>query len=256
MAVLGKNGDFVFNGSDFSGDGNQLGMSFAIEAIEVTTFGISWKKFIEGMIEATLTYSAFFNGAVQLTGTPTAPTAAAASGGAVSTGTHTWKVTYGNGYGETLAGTASNQLTIAGGTQTVNLTAVPTGPAGTTKRGIYRTKTGDTGSYFLVGYINDNTTTTFQDILADAALGGTSGTLIAPTVNTSGGNDFLLFNVIGAQTTGLAFAYYPEQNVTGKVKYSGSAIMRRYQLDTRPNAVVTLAAEFVVTDVVTRAIVV
>lgn len=141
MAVIGKNGVFKFNGNDYSGDGNQIGMSFAMEAIEVTVFGISWKKFIEGMIEATLTFSAFYDGAVGAT------------------------------------------------------------------------------------HIEDSTS-------------ASSG----------------IFGVIGAQTTGKAFEYYPEQNTTGKVKYSGLAIMRRYQLDTRPNAVVTVAAEFVVSDVVTRTI--
>ena len=65
-------------------------------------------------------------------GTPTA-------GGACTAGTHSYKVTFTSvGAGETTGGTTSNQITCVLTTgQTVPLSAIPTGPAGTTGRKIY-----------------------------------------------------------------------------------------------------------------------
>ena len=62
----------------------------------------------------------------------------------------------------------------------VSLTAIPTGPAGVTSRKIYRTVSGDTGDYKLVGSLGDNTTTTYTDNTADASLGAS-----APGTNTA-----------------------------------------------------------------------
>ena len=105
--------------------------------------------------------------------TPSAPTVAQGAAGNVNVGTHTWKVSFyrTSPTGETLAGTASAQLNVAGSASIVNLTSVPTGPAGTTARRVYRTVTGDTGNYLYVGVVSDNTTTTFADNVADASLG-------------------------------------------------------------------------------------
>lgn len=63
-------------------------------------------------------------------------------------------------------------VTIPDSTHTqVNLSAIPTGPSGTTSRKIYRTPlNGQTGSEQLVGTIANNTTTTFTDTLPDASM--------------------------------------------------------------------------------------
>src|SRR5947209_4991246 len=77
-------------------------------------------------------------------GTPTAPTAAlVAAAGLVDNGTHLWAATFVSALGETGIGAASNVLTtVTADHGQVNLTAIPTGPSGTTSRKIYRTKAG------------------------------------------------------------------------------------------------------------------
>ncbi len=98
-------------------------------------------------------------------GTPT-------SAGAVTPGTHSYKVTFVSPGAETGGGTTSNIITAVLTTgQTVPLSAIPLGPAGTTARKIYRTIAGNTGSHLLLATIADNTTTIYSDTLADASLG-------------------------------------------------------------------------------------
>lgn len=103
-----------------------------------------------------------------------APGVTAAAGGSVTVGTHQWVYSYilSNG-DETGPSPVSTTLNIAGGTQTVNLTGITAGPAGTTARKVYRTLAGGAGTavYFLVTTISDNTTTTFSDTVADGSLG-------------------------------------------------------------------------------------
>lgn len=103
--------------------------------------------------------------------TPAAPTAAAGAAGSVDVGAHSWVATFVVSGAEHRAGPKSNVVTIADSAKQVALSAVSTGPAGTTARKIYRTAAGDTGSHKLVGTISDNTTTTFTDNIADGALG-------------------------------------------------------------------------------------
>jgi hypothetical protein len=95
--------------------------------------------------------------------------------GNVDPGEHSWLVTFVTGAGETNGGTNSTPLDVIGGSppvgSIVNLTAVPLGPVGTTSRKIYRTVSGNTGQFLLVGTIPDNTTTNFADNVADASLG-------------------------------------------------------------------------------------
>jgi len=116
----------------------------------------------------------------------TAPTALTAgtptTGGSCTAGTHSYVVTFTSvGAGETTAGTASSIITCVLTTgQTVPLSTIPTGPAGTISRKIYRTVAGNTGSYLLLTTIADNTTTTFSDTIADASLGAA-----APVSNTT-----------------------------------------------------------------------
>lgn len=92
-------------------------------------------------------------------GTPT-------SGGSITSGTHSYIVTYViNGY-ETVGSVKSNVVDTTTD-KTVDLSSIPVGPTGTTARKIYRTNAGDTGNYYLITTINDNTTTTFSDTTAD-----------------------------------------------------------------------------------------
>ena len=96
---------------------------------------------------------------------PAAPTVGVAAGPGL-TGDYHYKISLVDADGETMAGTASALVQPAD--QVVALTNIPTGVAGTTARKIYRTAAGG-AIYKLVTTINDNTTTTYNDSLADGS---------------------------------------------------------------------------------------
>ncbi len=111
---------------------------------------------------------------------PGAATLALASGTSLGIGVYDYKVTYTSAIGESALG-ASASVTTTTGNQDVNLSAIPTGPAGVTGRNIYRTKVGGS-TYYLLHSIADNTTTTYSDTTADTSLSTT-----APAHPTMGG---------------------------------------------------------------------
>jgi hypothetical protein len=116
-------------------------------------------------------------------GTPTACTATlVVEAGLVTSGVHSYKITYINSAGESIGGTASNEVTTIEGTHgKVNLTSIPTGGSDCTSRKIYRVKAG--GSvYYLLATIADNTTTTYEDNIADGSLPTTT----VPEADTTG----------------------------------------------------------------------
>ncbi|MBI3338495.1 hypothetical protein HY003_04325, partial [Candidatus Saccharibacteria bacterium] len=118
--------------------------------------------------------------------TPTAPTVAVNATAGNLNGAYQYRVSYVTALGETETGAASAVVNPA--SQQVNLSAIPTSSdTSVTARKIYRTTAG--GSTFLmklVTTINDNTTTTYTDNIADGSLGVSES-----RVNTTGG---LLFN--------------------------------------------------------------
>lgn len=122
---------------------------------------------------------------------PVAPTVAVNATAGNLTGAYKYAVAFVTGYwkGAVGTGTLQTQGNTGGGAQSasvspsaqqVNLTAIPTGPAGTVARIIYRTKAGGSTFYQLT-QINDNTTTAYSDNIADASLVTTM-----PTTNTTG----------------------------------------------------------------------
>lgn len=115
---------------------------------------------------------------------PGAPTVGLAGAGAgnLSDGDYTYVVTLVNANGETHEGSESATVTVADHTSDgqIDLSSIPIGAAGTTARKIYRTEAGGS-AHKLVATINDNTTTSYRDNVADADLGAT-----APTENTTG----------------------------------------------------------------------
>lgn len=122
--------------------------------------------------------------------TPTSPTLALNSGTGMSVGLYSYAVTFVEGNGETIPGTAANITTTTGNT-VVALTAIPTGPTGTTARRIYRSKVGTTTPLFLVTTLSNNTATTYTDSTADASLGAQ-----APSHDSFGGS-LLIYNQSG-----------------------------------------------------------
>jgi len=107
----------------------------------------------------------------------TAPTACTATlvltgTGNVDNGTHSYKVTYVNAFGETQLGAVSNTVTVDATHKQVALSAIPVSTSGSvTARKIYRTKAGGT-NYYLLTTINNNSGTTYTDNTADANLTG------------------------------------------------------------------------------------
>lgn len=77
----------------------------------------------------------------------------------------------------------------------VTVTFIPTGPTGTIARRVWRTKAGGS-SYFLIGALADNATTSVLDATPDAAL-----TVNAPITATAGGEQFLIGVPIGPSGT-------------------------------------------------------
>lgn len=102
----------------------------------------------------------------------TAALASPAAAGNVTNGAHKYKVTFVNATGETTPSSESNEITVTdnGVNGQIALTGIPTGEVGVTARKVYRTEAA--GSTFkLLTTINDNTTTTFTDNVADGSLG-------------------------------------------------------------------------------------
>jgi hypothetical protein len=92
------------------------------------------------------------------------------SGGSVNAGTHSYKITF-VGISETAGSGKSNVITTTATYGNVILQAIPIGPIGTISRKIYRTVAGDTGAWKLLATIADNTTTVYNDSIADSSLG-------------------------------------------------------------------------------------
>lgn len=102
--------------------------------------------------------------------TLTAPTLALTTGSALGIGNYTYGISFQNGLnGETKPGPTATLATTSGN-QAINLSSIPTGPAGTTARRVYRSKVGTSSPLFLVTTIADNSTTTYADTTADASL--------------------------------------------------------------------------------------
>lgn len=98
---------------------------------------------------------------------PAAPTVAVGSSPGL-TGDYRYKITFVDTDGETLSSSASALVQPAN--QSVDLSNIPIGEDGTTARKIYRTAAGG-AVYKLVTTISDNTTTTYNDTVADGSLG-------------------------------------------------------------------------------------
>lgn len=116
---------------------------------------------------------------------PPASSVVASDGGSGNlNGTYTWRTTFVNQDGETESSVASNTISLT--SRSANLSNIPTSadPSVTARR-IYRTVGTETASEMgkLVGTINNNTSTTFNDNVPDAGLGAR-----APWINTTGGN--------------------------------------------------------------------
>lgn len=99
-----------------------------------------------------------------------APTLALAAGTALGIGAYLYSITAVLADGGESGVFNQAPITTTSGNQVVSLTAIPTGPTGTVKRNIYRSKVGGSVLYY-VATVGDNVTTTYTDATADASLG-------------------------------------------------------------------------------------
>jgi hypothetical protein len=110
-----------------------------------------------------------------------APALASNSTGALSAGTYVYKTTYVNSaLVEGDVGLESNSFAVSAGGGQINVSSIPTGALsyGVARRKLYRSYySGATWSTFaLVTTINDNSTTTYTDNIANSALGADAPT--------------------------------------------------------------------------------
>lgn len=92
---------------------------------------------------------------------------AVGSGGSLGAGNYYYAITIGgDAY---VCGAVSNTLTAVAG-DSVTLTNIPLGPAGTSDRKVYRTAVGGS-ALLLLATISNNTATTYTDTIADGSLG-------------------------------------------------------------------------------------
>jgi hypothetical protein len=138
---------------------------------------------------------------------PGAATLAAGSTGSPN-GAYRTVVTFLSALGETSAGTEAD-ITVS--SKQINWSNLPIGPAGTIGRRLYRTVAGGAaGTEKLVTTINDNSTTSFTDNVADGSLGAT-----VPSVNTSGlPTGPLIWSVVNYNAAGTASPTSMQASIT------------------------------------------
>ena len=126
---------------------------------------------------------------------PTTYPACALAGvaGNVTVGEHKYLVVFVTALGQTsFTGTSPNAVTTVAGNQQVNLTDIPVSTnSNVTARKIYRTKIAGVPLFYLLTTINDNTTTTYTDNIADGSLSATDVINYFYSENTTSG---ILYN--------------------------------------------------------------
>lgn len=159
---------------------------------------------------------------------PTTLTAVAgtASGNLDVSATYGYKVTYVTNYGETIPGSATVANTNTTGS--MNLSLIPVSSNLNVKqRNIYRTAGGGS-TYLLLTALNDNSTTTFIDTIADGSLGAA-----APVINTAGSRTFVAGSFKINQPTILS-------SETGITAGAGGTSAAAYQLSNEINFLTTV----------------
>jgi uncharacterized phage protein gp47/JayE len=123
-------------------------------------------------------YETTIDGTLPDPGVPDAPTVAVGAATGL-TGAYEYGVSFVTASGETLVSPDLAPISVTN--QKVDISAIPIGGPGVTKRRIYRDKNG-AGNFRLVTEIADNTTTTFTDDIADATVDANPA---APTIDTA-----------------------------------------------------------------------
>lgn len=159
-----------------------------------------------------------FNGASFTPLTPPGAAVAAPTGIGNLNGTYQYKLTFVTANGETTGGTTFSATT--SGSQQMSIAFIPTGPAGTTARKIYRTAAGGAdGTQKLVTTINDNTTISYTDNIADGSLG-----VALPGSNTATTNTNQLNVTFSTITGATSYRIYRGTAPGGENTYQTTAV--------------------------------
>jgi hypothetical protein len=152
-------------------------------------------------------------------GVASAPTVAVNTTAGNLNGTYLYKITFlVQGLGESSGGVTSSAVTVSN--QQVNLSNIPLGVQGCTQRNVYRTAAGGAdGSQKLVATINDNTTTSYTDNIADSALG-----VAYPTVNSTTNGMLYIFT----ELSGGGFTNVPNVWKNNTVLGAGASVSSFY----------------------------
>ena len=103
---------------------------------------------------------------------PNNVTLAQAASGSVANGTYKYVFTYVDRFGnESGPSVETATVTVTSGPKKIQITNLPLGPSHISSRNIYRINDGVTVSYQFVAQVSDNTTTSYDDQLANATLG-------------------------------------------------------------------------------------
>lgn len=125
----------------------------------------------------------------------TGPTAAlvATGTGNVDAGQHVYAANFVTSSAKHTLTFGSSSVTTDGSHKQVSLSGIPvSSSAAVIRRDIYRSKAGTTTPLYYLASINDNTTTTYTDNIADSSLGP-----IAPTTNTTTGSIYITDSLEG-----------------------------------------------------------
>ena len=146
----------------------------------------------------------------------TGVTTTATNGGSVNDGTHVYYFSYVTATGETSVLAQTGNVTTAAPNNTVHIASIPlSSDYRVTGRKIYRSTTGTAGNAYLVNTINDNTSTTYDDTLADSGLGATDnygrGNSTAKLITINGASLMQVDSGGGGNTT---FGYQAYQNLS------------------------------------------
>lgn len=157
------------------------------------------------------------------------------SGSSLTAGVYKYTVTYvvgtTNPLGETLPSAEQTVTCISG--HSISITSIPTGPAGTLYRNIYRTQSsGSTGTEKFVHQLADNTTTSYTDNNSDSSINGNAA---QPTVDTSGS---IRFNMTAEFASDSTVPSSSSQNILLQIQYqyTGSAPSLSYYYNDNGNS--------------------
>jgi uncharacterized phage protein gp47/JayE len=154
-------------------------------------------------------------------GVPTAPTLADGGVGVMIAGSYEYGISFVTAEGETELGTISAPI-VQVINKKVNLTAIPVGGPGTTRRRIYRQR--DLGGFKFVAEIADNATVIYTDNIAEGGLGAAplvTSTAERVSMTAASEDSGEIYNVLANTITTLTNVPEGVSEVTNVASFTG-----------------------------------